>query len=75
MNSNAVHPGLISTEVGRDVFKNDEQVDAEAANSVPICAGRSEESAAAVWLCSPGASYGRLSSDHRRGNDRRTQVL
>jgi NAD(P)-dependent dehydrogenase (short-subunit alcohol dehydrogenase family) len=56
---NAVSPGLIDTQVGRDVFKGDEQVYAEAAKSVPIGrAGKPEEIAAAVlWLCSPGASY------------------
>lgn len=56
---NAVNPGLIDTQVGRDVFKGDEQVYAEAAKSVPIGrAGKPEEIAAAVlWLCSPGASY------------------
>src|SRR4051812_34514151 len=56
---NAVNPGLIDTQVGRDVFKGDETVYAEAARSVPMGrAGRPEEIAAAVlWLCSPGASY------------------
>jgi NAD(P)-dependent dehydrogenase (short-subunit alcohol dehydrogenase family) len=56
---NAVNPGLIDTQVGRDVFKGDENVYAEAAKSVPMGrAGRPEEVAAAVlWLCSPGASY------------------
>lgn len=56
---NAVNPGLIDTQVGRDVFKGDEQVYAGAAKSVPIGrAGKPEEIASAVlWLCSPGASY------------------
>src|SRR3954451_5674460 len=56
---NAVNPGLIDTQVGRDVFKGDEQVYAETAKQVPIGrAGRPEEIASAVlWLCSPGASY------------------
>ena len=56
---NAINPGLIDTQVGRDVFKGDEQVYAEAAKSVPMGrAGRPEEIASAVlWLCSPGASY------------------
>lgn len=56
---NAVNPGLIDTQVGRDVFRGDEEVYAGAAKSVPIGrAGRPEEIASAVlWLCSPGASY------------------
>lgn len=56
---NAVNPGLIDTQVGRDVFKGDDKVYADAANSVPMGrAGKPEEIAAAVlWLCSPGASY------------------
>src|SRR4051812_25149524 len=56
---NAVNPGLIDTQVGRDVFKGDERVYAEVAKSVPIGrAGRPEEIASVVlWLCSPAASY------------------
>src|SRR5919112_583683 len=46
---NAVNPGLIDTQIGRDVFKGDEQVYAEAEMQVPIGrAGRPEEIAAAV---------------------------
>src|SRR3954470_6167659 len=56
---NAVNPGLIDTQVGRDVFHGDEAVYAETARQVPIGrAGRPEEIAAVVlWLCSQGASY------------------
>jgi NAD(P)-dependent dehydrogenase (short-subunit alcohol dehydrogenase family) len=56
---NAVNPGLIDTQVARDVVSGDEQAYAEIAKNVPIGrAGRPEEIAAAVlWLCSPGASY------------------
>jgi NAD(P)-dependent dehydrogenase (short-subunit alcohol dehydrogenase family) len=56
---NAVNPGLIDTQVGRDVFIGDEHVYEEAAKGVPIGrAGRPEEIAAAVlWLSSSGASY------------------
>ena len=56
---NAVNPGLIDTQVARDVVAGDEQAYAEIAKGVPIGrAGRPEEIAAAVlWLCSPGASY------------------
>ena len=56
---NAVNPGLIDTQVARDVVAGDEQAYAEMERQVPIGrAGRPEEIAAAVlWLCSPGASY------------------
>ena len=56
---NAVNPGLIDTQIARDVVNGDEQAYAEIAKHVPIGrAGRPEEIAAAVlWLCSPGASY------------------
>ena len=56
---NAINPGLIDTQIGRDVFKGDEQVYSEAAKTVPIGrAGKPEEIASVVlWLCSPGASY------------------
>lgn len=56
---NAVNPGLIDTQVARDVVSGSEQAYEEIAKQVPIGrAGRPEEIAAAVlWLCSPGASY------------------
>jgi NAD(P)-dependent dehydrogenase (short-subunit alcohol dehydrogenase family) len=56
---NAVNPGLIDTQIARDVVSGDEQAYADLATHVPIGrAGRPEEIAAAVlWLCSPGASY------------------
>jgi NAD(P)-dependent dehydrogenase (short-subunit alcohol dehydrogenase family) len=56
---NAVNPGLIDTQIARDVVSGDEQAYDEIAKHVPIGrAGRSEEIASAVlWLCSPAASY------------------
>jgi NAD(P)-dependent dehydrogenase (short-subunit alcohol dehydrogenase family) len=56
---NAVNPGLIDTDLARDVVNRDEQAYGEIAKNVPIGrAGRPEEIAAAVlWLCSPAASY------------------
>jgi NAD(P)-dependent dehydrogenase (short-subunit alcohol dehydrogenase family) len=56
---NAVNPGLIDTQIARDVVAGDEQAYAELARHVPIGrAGRPEEIASIVlWLCSPAASY------------------
>ncbi|QDU56612.1 glucose 1-dehydrogenase [Aeoliella mucimassa] len=56
---NAVNPGLIDTQVARDVVSGDEEAYTQFAASVPIGrAGRPEEVAAVVlWLCSSAASY------------------
>jgi len=56
---NAVNPGLIDTQVARDVVAGSEEAYADIAKGVPIGrAGKPEEIASAVlWLCSPGASY------------------
>lgn len=56
---NAVNPGLIDTQIARDVVSGDEQAYSDIAKHVPIGrAGRPEEIATAVlWLCSPAASY------------------
>jgi len=56
---NAVNPGLIDTQVARDVVSGSEDAYNDIAKQVPIGrAGRPEEIAAAVlWLCSPAASY------------------
>ena len=56
---NAVNPGLIDTQIARDVVSGDEQAYSEIAKNVPIGrAGRPEEIASAVlWLRSSEASY------------------
>ena len=56
---NAVNPGLIDTQIARDVVSGDQAAYEAIAEKVPMGrAGKPEEIAAAVlWLCSPGASY------------------
>jgi len=56
---NAVNPGLIDTQIARDVVSGDENAYNEFAQSVPIGrAGKPEEIASAVlWLSSSAASY------------------
>lgn len=56
---NAVNPGLIDTQIARDVVSGSEEAYNDIARHVPIGrAGRPDEIAAAVlWLCSPAASY------------------
>jgi NAD(P)-dependent dehydrogenase (short-subunit alcohol dehydrogenase family) len=54
-----VNPGLVDTQIARDVVAGDEPAYAELAKQVPIGrAGRPEEIASVVlWLCSSAASY------------------
>jgi NAD(P)-dependent dehydrogenase (short-subunit alcohol dehydrogenase family) len=56
---NAINPGLIDTQVARDVVSGDEKAYAELAKNVPIGrAGTPDEIASTVlFLCSPAASY------------------
>ena len=56
---NAVNPGLIDTQIAREVVAEDQEKYNELARQVPIGrAGRPEEIAAVVlWLCSPATSY------------------
>ncbi len=56
---NAVCPGLIDTQIARDVVGGNEDAYEEMAKQVPLGrVGRPEEIAAAVlWLCSPAASF------------------
>lgn len=56
---NAVNPGLIDTQIARDVVSGNEDAYHDIARNVPIArAGKPEEIASAVlWLCSSGASY------------------
>jgi NAD(P)-dependent dehydrogenase (short-subunit alcohol dehydrogenase family) len=52
----AINPGLIDTQLARDVVNGNEQAYAELAKHVPIRrGGRPAEIASAVlWLCSAG---------------------
>jgi NAD(P)-dependent dehydrogenase (short-subunit alcohol dehydrogenase family) len=56
---NAINPGLIDTQIARDVVSGDEKAYAEIAKNVPIGrAGAPDEIASTVlFLCSPAASY------------------
>lgn len=56
---NAVNPGVIDTQIARDVVDGNAEAYAEMEKGIPIGrAGKPEEIAAAVlWLCSPAASY------------------
>src|SRR5438046_10633168 len=56
---NAINPGLIDTQIARDVVSGDEKAYAEIAKNVPIGrAGTPDEIASTVlFLCSPAASY------------------
>lgn len=56
---NAVNPGLIDTQIARDVVSGSEEAYTKLEKGVPIGrAGRPEEIASVVlWLCSPAASY------------------
>lgn len=56
---NAVNPGLIDTQVARDVVDGDERAYADFAQQVSI--GRADRlegiASAVLWLCSRGARY------------------
>ncbi len=56
---NAVNPGVIDTEIVRDVVNGNEQVYGEIANQVAIGrSGKPKEIVSVVlWQCSPAASY------------------
>lgn len=56
---NAVNPGLIDTQIGKDVVDGDPDAYARMVEGIPIGRpGRPEEIAAAVlWLCSEHASF------------------
>ena len=56
---NAVCPGLIDTPMAADMIENQPQAMTEFMRDQPIGrVGRADEiAAAALWLCSPGASF------------------
>jgi NAD(P)-dependent dehydrogenase (short-subunit alcohol dehydrogenase family) len=56
---NAINPGLIDTQVARDVVSGDEKAYAEIAKNVPIGRGGTPDEIAStvLFLCSPAASY------------------
>jgi NAD(P)-dependent dehydrogenase (short-subunit alcohol dehydrogenase family) len=75
---NAVNPGLIDTQIARDVVSGDEQAYADIAKSVPIGrAGTPTEIASVVlWLLQSGGELRGRSCHHRgRGNDYRALTV
>ncbi len=56
---NAINPGLIDTQIARDVVSGNEEAYSDIAKNVPV--GRAgwpgEIASAVLWLCSPAASY------------------
>ncbi|MFD8276050.1 SDR family NAD(P)-dependent oxidoreductase [Streptomyces flaveolus] len=55
---NAVRPGVIETPMVADMLAGQAEAMAAIMNDQPIGRlGRAEEVAAALWLCSPGASF------------------
>jgi NAD(P)-dependent dehydrogenase (short-subunit alcohol dehydrogenase family) len=54
---NAVNPGLIDTQIARDVVSGDERAGYRKKSTHPACWETGEIAAAVLWLCSPAASY------------------